>query len=73
MGTTVQVEIDSDLLAGLRARHPGLTDRELLERSAKIELGRAALRESQQRNALSEEEAMDLALRAVREVRASRQ
>jgi hypothetical protein len=69
MATTVQVEIDSDLLERLRARHPGKSDRELLERLATIELGMAALRESQRRNALSEEEAMELAVRAVHEAR----
>ena len=71
MATTVQVEIDGDLLERLRARNPGKSDRELLERLATIELGMAALRESQRRNALSEEEAMELAVRAVHEARRS--
>ena len=71
MATTVQVEIDGELLSRLRAQHPGKTGRELLERLASMELGIAALRESQRDNALGEDEAMDLALRAVAEVRAA--
>jgi hypothetical protein len=69
MAATVQVEINGELLERLRARHLGKSDRELIERLATIELGMAALRESQRRNALSEEEAMDLAVRAVHEAR----
>jgi hypothetical protein len=69
VAATVQVEINSELLERLRARHPGKSDRELIERLATIELGMAALRASQRRNALSEEEAMDLAVRAVHEAR----
>jgi hypothetical protein len=70
MATTVKVDIDSDLLARARARWPGKDDRTLLEDLAQIALGRETLAEVQRRNALSEQEAMDLALRAVREVRA---
>jgi hypothetical protein len=70
MATTVRVEIDSELLSRLRARHPGKTDRELLERLATIELGMAALRESQRRNAVPEDEALEEAVRAVHEARA---
>ena len=55
MATTVQVEFDGELLSRLRARHPGKTDRELLERLAVIELGMAALRASQARNSDPEE------------------
>ena len=69
MATTVQIEMDGELLERLRARYPGKSDRELIERLATIELGIAALRESQRRNALSEDEAMELAVRAVHEAR----
>jgi hypothetical protein len=69
MATTVPVEVDETLLAGLRELHPGKSDRELLERLAAIEVGMAALRESQRRNALSEEEALELGVRAVHEAR----
>jgi hypothetical protein len=64
MATTVHVEIDRELLSRLRVRHPGKTDRELIERLATIEHGMAALRASQRRNALSEDEAMEQAVRA---------
>jgi len=70
MATTVKVDFDGDLLARLRARRPGKDDRELLEELAVIELGFEAIAEGQRRNALSEAEANDLAVRAVREVRA---
>lgn len=72
MATTVKVEFDGDLLAKLRARRPGKDDRMLLEELARIELGFEAIAKVQRRNALSEEEANDLAVRAVREVRAER-
>lgn len=64
--------MDSELLDRLRARHPGKTDRELIERLATIELGMAVLREVQDRNALPEDEALEQAVRAVHEARASR-
>jgi hypothetical protein len=70
MASTVRIELDSELLERLRARHPGRSDRELIERLAVIDLGMAALRESQRRNALSEEEALEQAFRAVHEARA---
>jgi hypothetical protein len=70
MATTVRVDIDGDLLARARARRPGKDDRTLLEELAQIGLGRETLAEVQRRNALSEQEATDLAVRAVREVRA---
>ena len=66
---TTRVEIDSELLKRLRARHPGKDDRELIEDLARVELGFNALRAAQQRNALAEDEAAELALRAVRESR----
>jgi hypothetical protein len=70
MAATVTVDIDGDLLARARARKPGKDDRTLLEELAQIGLGRETLAEVQRRNALSEQEATDLAVRAVREVRA---
>lgn len=69
MAATTRIDFDSELLAKLRARRPGKDDRTLLEELARIELGFETLGEIQRRNALSEDEADDLALRAVREVR----
>lgn len=72
MAATTKIDFDSELLAKLRARRPGKDDRTLLEELARIELGFETLTEVQRRNALSEDEANDLAVRAVREVRAER-
>ena len=69
MATTTKIEIDSELLDELRSRHPGKPDQTLIEDLARIELGFAALHDAQARNALSEEDAMALALEAVRETR----
>ena len=69
MAATTNVEIDSELLGRLRARHPGKHDRALLEDLARVELGFAAVRDAQRRNALSEDEANELAVRAVHEAR----
>jgi len=69
MATTVNVEIDSDLLSRLRARHPGKTDRELIERLAIIELGMAFLRENPRLDADPEEVVLAEAVKAVHEVR----
>ncbi len=66
---TTSVEIDSQLLARLRQRWPEKSDRQLIEDLVHIQLGFAALRRSQQRNALSEEEAVELGVRAVHETR----
>lgn len=66
---TTRVEIDTDLLQRLRARHPGKDDRALLEDLARIDLGFAALRASQERNALNDDEAIELGVRAVHEAR----
>ncbi|MBV9413889.1 MAG: hypothetical protein JO363_02830, partial [Solirubrobacterales bacterium] len=57
---TTNVEIDTDLLARLRERHPGKDDRLLIEDLARIELGFAAVRDAQRRDALSEDEAIEL-------------
>ena len=69
MAATTRVEIDSELLERLRGRHPGKDDRALIEDLARVDLGFNALRAAQQRNALGEDEATDLALRAVHESR----
>lgn len=69
MASTTSVEIDTELLARLRERHPGKDDRSLFEDLARIDLGFAAVRESQKRNALAEDEAAELAVRAVHEAR----
>lgn len=63
--------MDGELLSRLRARDPGRTDRELIERLAIIDLGMAALRESQQRSTDPEEVVLEEAVRAVHEVRRS--
>jgi hypothetical protein len=63
------VEIDSELLVRLRARHPGKDDRSLLTDLARVELGSAAVRDAQKRNALGEDEATELAVRVVHEAR----
>jgi hypothetical protein len=72
MAATTSVEIDSELLARLRERWPEKSDRQLIEDLVLIQLGFAALRGSQQRNALSEEEAVELGVRAVHEARSAR-
>ncbi len=51
------MEIDSELLARLRARHPAKDDRALIEDLARVDLGFNALRTAQQRNALGEQDA----------------
>jgi predicted alpha/beta-hydrolase family hydrolase len=71
MATTVRVEIDSELLARLRNRHPGKPDRELIEDLARIELSFGALADMRARNAMSEPEATDLAVRAVHDARSA--
>jgi hypothetical protein len=72
MAATTSVEIDSELLARLRERWPEKSDRQLIEDLVLIQLGFAALRGSQQRNALSEEEAVEFGVRAVHETRGAR-
>ena len=63
------MEIDSELLERLRERWPQKPDRQLIEDLVLIQLGFAALRSSQQRNALSEDAALELGVRAVHEAR----
>ena len=72
MAPTTSVEIDSELLGRLRERWPKKSDRQLIEDLVLIQLGFAALRSSQRRNALSEEEAVELGVRAVDEARGAR-
>jgi hypothetical protein len=72
MTATTKIDFDSELLAKLHTRRPGKDDRTLLEELARIDLGFETLAEVQRRNALSEDEATDLAARAMREVRAER-
>ena len=71
MAATTSVEIDSELLARLRERWPEKPDRQLIEDLVLIQLGFAALRSSQQRNALSEDEALELGVRALHEARSA--
>lgn len=66
---TTSVEIESELLARLRERWPEKPDRQLIEDLVHIQLGFAALHRSQQRNGLSEDEAVELGVRAVHEAR----
>jgi hypothetical protein len=70
--STTSVEIDTELLERLRKRRPEKSDRELIESLAKITLGRETLRRVQERNALSEEEAIALGVKAVHEARRER-
>ena len=69
MATTVQVDIDGELLSRLRARHPGKTDRELIERLAIVDLGMAVLRENARQDADPEEVVLAEAVKAVHEAR----
>jgi hypothetical protein len=66
---TTTIEIDSELLVRLRSRHPGKDDRALIEELARIDLGFAALRDSQRRNSLDEADASELAVHVVHEAR----
>lgn len=68
---TTKIEIDNELLDDLRSRHPGKPDQALIEDLARVELGFAALHDAQTRNAMTEEDAMALALEAVHETRRS--
>jgi hypothetical protein len=72
VAATTNIPFDSELLAKLRARRPGKDDQTLLEELARIDLGFETLTETQRRNALGDEDATDLAVRALREIRAER-
>ncbi len=69
VGATSRIDIDTRLLDELRSRHPGKDDRDLIEDLARIDLGFAALHDSQGRNAPAEDEATELAVHAVHEAR----
>lgn len=69
---TISVEVDTALLERLRERRPGKSDRELLESVARMTLGRATLRRVQERNRLSEDEAIKLGIKATHEARQTR-
>jgi hypothetical protein len=69
---TKRVEFDSELLDRLHERRPKMSDRELLESMAKMTLGRESLRRVQERNALSEDEAIELGVKAVHDARRDR-
>ncbi len=69
MARTVQVEIDGELLSRLRARHPGKTDRELIERLAIVDLGMAVLRDNLRLDAEPEDAVLAEAVKAVHEAR----
>jgi hypothetical protein len=71
---TTTVEIDSELLTRLRERSPGKSDRELLERVARIQLGFETIRRVQERNGaagVDDDEVMSQAVAAARESRHS--
>ena len=67
---TVRVDNDGDLLQRLRERHPGKSDRELIERLAIIDVGMAVLRENPRLDADPEDVVLEEAVRAVHEARA---
>ena len=72
---TTTVEIDSDLLARLRERSPGRSDRELLEDLAAVTLGFETIHRVQPRTAdadIDQEEIEGEAVRVVRERRRRR-
>lgn len=69
MSQTISIEIDTALLERLCERRPGKSNRELLESIALTVLGRETLRSVQERNALTEDEAVDLGVRAMHEAR----
>ncbi len=68
----VTVEFDSELLERLHEGRSDMTDRELLESMARMTLGRETLRRVQERNQLSEDEAVELGVEAVNEARRER-
>lgn len=72
---TTTVEFDSNLLRRLRECVPGLSDRETLERVARIQLGFDTIRRVQERNVaagVDDDEVMTEAVRTVRESRRKR-
>lgn len=71
MGTTT-VEIDSDLLARLRERSPGKSDRELLEDLAEVTLGFETIHRVQRRTAEAGVDQAEIEAEAVRVVHEKR-
>jgi hypothetical protein len=69
---TTRVEIDSDLLARLRERSPGKSDRELLEELATVTLGFETIQRVRQRTADAGVDQQEIEDEAVRVVRARR-
>lgn len=72
---TTSVQIDSELLAGLRERSPGKSDRELLEDLAIVTLGFETIQRVRQRTAdagVDQQEIEDEAVRVVHEHRSRR-
>jgi len=69
---TTTVEIDSDLLARLRKRSPGKSDRELLEDLAAVTLGFETIRRVQRRTADAGVDQGEIEGEAVRVVREHR-
>jgi hypothetical protein len=71
MGTAItsSVEIDTSLLERLRERFSGHSDSDLLESAARIRLGREAIRETQERFGLDDDEAIAIGVRTVHESR----
>ena len=69
---TTTVEIDSDLLARLRERSPGRSNRELLENLAAVTLGFETIHRVQRRTADAGVDQDEIEGEAVRVVRARR-
>jgi hypothetical protein len=72
---TTMVEIDNGLLARLRERAPGVSDRKLVEDLAAVTLGFEAIHRAQRRTAdteVNQEEIEGEAVRVVREHRRRR-
>lgn len=72
MSQTTGVEIDTALLKRLRERRPNKSDRELLESVALVAIGRETLQRVQERNTLTEDEAITLGVKAMHEARRER-
>ena len=68
---TTAVRIDARLLERLRAQHPGKSDSEILENVARAELAFVTLGKSQARNSLTEDEALQQGVSAVKWARSS--
>jgi DNA-binding protein YbaB len=69
---TTSVEIDTELLEELRAAHPDMTDREMFEDMAVRAIGQATARRTRARFNLSEEEAIEIAVRGQHDARSGR-